>query len=38
MAGRMQARVHSLPVDHTPLASAPQEVVRVIVEAADATL
>ena len=33
MAERMRAHVHSLPVDHTPLASAPQEVVDVIAEA-----
>lgn len=33
MAERMGAHIHSLPVDHTPLASAPQEVVRVIAEA-----
>ena len=38
MAERMQARIYSLDVDHTPLASAPQDVVRVIVEVADATL
>ena len=36
MAGRMGARVHALDVDHTPLASAPDAVVRVILEAADA--
>jgi pimeloyl-ACP methyl ester carboxylesterase len=35
MAERMRARIHSLDVDHTPLASAPESVVRVIVEAAD---
>lgn len=36
MAERMHARIHSLPVDHTPLASAPQQVVHVIVEAGQA--
>lgn len=34
MVERIRARVHSLDVDHTPLASAPAAVVRVIVEAA----
>jgi len=38
MAERMGARIHSLPVDHTPLASAPQEVVQVIAEAAHAVV
>lgn len=38
MAGRMGARIHALDVDHTPLASAPDAVVRVIVEAADAVV
>jgi len=38
MAERIRARVHSLDVDHTPLASAPAAVVRVIVEAADGVL
>lgn len=38
MAERIRARVHSLGVDHTPLASAPDAVVRVIVEAADAVV
>jgi pimeloyl-ACP methyl ester carboxylesterase len=38
MAERMGSRIYSLPVDHTPLASAPQEVVRVIAEAVDAAL
>lgn len=36
MAERMHARTHSLPVDHTPLMSAPQEVVGVIAEAVKA--
>ena len=38
MAERMRAHVHSLPVDHTPLASAPQEVVHVIAEAVRAAV
>jgi hypothetical protein len=38
MADRMQATVRSLPVDHTPLLTAPDEVVAVILEAAQATL
>jgi len=38
MAGRMGASIHALDVDHTPLASAPEVVVRVIVEAADAVI
>jgi len=37
MAGRMSALIDSLAVDHTPLASAPQSVVRLIVEAVDAS-
>lgn len=37
MAGRMSALIDSLAVDHTPLASAPESVVRLIVEAVDAT-
>jgi pimeloyl-ACP methyl ester carboxylesterase len=36
MANRTSARIHSLKVDHTPLVSAPETVVRLIVEAADA--
>ena len=36
MAERIGARIHSFDVDHTPLLSAPETVVRVIVEAADA--
>jgi pimeloyl-ACP methyl ester carboxylesterase len=35
MAERIEARVHSRNTDHTPLASDPQSVVRVITEAAD---
>jgi pimeloyl-ACP methyl ester carboxylesterase len=35
MAERMKARIHSHDVDHTPLSSSPDSVVRVIVEAAD---
>ena len=38
MAGRIKATIRSLSVDHTPLASAPESVVRVIVEAADAVI
>jgi pimeloyl-ACP methyl ester carboxylesterase len=33
MAGRMQARVRSYPVDHTPIVTAPGVVVDIIVEA-----
>jgi len=36
MADRIRARVESFPVGHSPLASAPESVVRVIVEAAEA--
>jgi pimeloyl-ACP methyl ester carboxylesterase len=36
MAERAKARIHAVDVDHTPLASAPQIVTRVLVEAADA--
>jgi pimeloyl-ACP methyl ester carboxylesterase len=38
MAERIGARVHSRDTDHSPLASSPESVVRVIVEAADAVL
>jgi pimeloyl-ACP methyl ester carboxylesterase len=38
MAGRMQATVRSFPVDHTPLLTAPDKVVDIILEAANATL
>lgn len=38
MAERIGARVHSGDTDHSPLASAPESVVRVIVEAADAVV
>lgn len=38
MAQRMGGRVVSLEVDHTPLASAPEQVVALIAEAVDATL
>lgn len=38
MAGRMHATVRSLPVDHTPLLTAPSKVVEIILEAATATL
>jgi len=36
MAKRMGARIRSLPVDHTPLLSAPQKVVDLILEARQA--
>ena len=38
MAERIGARVHSFDVDHTPLASAPEAVARIIFEAADAVV
>jgi len=38
MAERMKATVRSLAVDHTPLLTAPDKVVDIIVEAAEATL
>jgi pimeloyl-ACP methyl ester carboxylesterase len=38
MAARMGAKVHSHPVDHTPMYSEPQVVVNVILEAARETL
>jgi pimeloyl-ACP methyl ester carboxylesterase len=38
MAKRIKARMHSYDTDHTPLTSAPEAVVRVITEAADAGL
>ena len=38
MAERMKATVRSFAVDHTPLLTAPNKVVEVIVEAAQATL
>jgi hypothetical protein len=37
MAVRMKAHIDSQPVDHTPLISAPESVVRLIVEAVDGT-
>lgn len=37
MAERMNAHIHSLPVDHSPLASAPDSVVKLIVAAIDGT-
>jgi pimeloyl-ACP methyl ester carboxylesterase len=37
MAKRMGATTRSLPVDHTPLLSAPKEVVNIILEATHAT-
>jgi hypothetical protein len=38
MAERMRATVRSFAVDHTPLLTAPDKVVDVILEAAKATL
>lgn len=38
MAARMKAKVRSFPVDHTPLLTAPDKVVEIILEAARATL
>jgi hypothetical protein len=38
MAKRMGATTRSLSVDHTPLLSAPQKVVDIIVEASSAAL
>ena len=38
MAGRMGARIHSHPVDHSPMISAPHVVMDVILEAAHETL
>lgn len=38
MAERMKARIDSQPVDHTPLISAPESVVRLIAEAVDGSL
>jgi hypothetical protein len=38
MAERMNATVRSFPVDHTPLLTAPDKVVDIILESAQATL
>src|SRR6476660_934337 len=38
MAKRMQARIHSFDVDHTPLLTAPEKVLEVIISAAQQTL
>ena len=38
MAERIGARIHACDVDHTPLLSAPELVVKVITEAADAVV
>jgi pimeloyl-ACP methyl ester carboxylesterase len=38
MANRMGAKVHSFPVDHSPMISDPQVVINVILEAAHETL
>lgn len=37
MAERIKAKIHSLPVDHSPLTSAPDSVVKLIVAALDGT-
>jgi pimeloyl-ACP methyl ester carboxylesterase len=38
MADRMKAKIHPAPVDHTPMYSAPQVVIDVILDAARTTL
>jgi len=38
MAKRMQARIHSFAVDHTPLLTAPERVLEVIIAAVKETL
>jgi pimeloyl-ACP methyl ester carboxylesterase len=38
MAERISAQIHFLNVDHTPIVSAPESVVRMIIEAADAVV
>lgn len=38
MADRMHAKAHSAPVDHTPMYSAPEVVIDMILEAAHSTL
>jgi pimeloyl-ACP methyl ester carboxylesterase len=38
MAERMQARTHAFAVDHTPLLTAPEKVVEIIIAAAEETL
>jgi pimeloyl-ACP methyl ester carboxylesterase len=38
MAERMGATIHALPVDHTPLLTAAENVVDIILKAAEATL
>jgi pimeloyl-ACP methyl ester carboxylesterase len=38
MAERMKSTIRSFAVDHTPLLTAPDKVVNVILEAAQATL
>ena len=38
MAERMKAKVRSFAVDHTPLLTAPDKVVEIILEAANATV
>ena len=38
MAERMQAHIHAFAVDHTPLLTAPEKVVKIIIAAAEETL
>ena len=38
MANRMRARTHTFAVDHTPLLTAPEKVLQVIIAAAQETL
>jgi hypothetical protein len=38
MADRMGAKIHSFPVDHSPMISKPAVVIEVILEAARKTL
>ena len=38
MAKRMQARIHSFAVDHTPLLTAPERVLEVVIAAVKETL
>jgi len=38
MANRMRASTHELPVDHTPLLTAPEKVLEVIIAAVKETL
>jgi pimeloyl-ACP methyl ester carboxylesterase len=38
MAERMKAKIHAYPVDHTPSITAPEHIIDILMEAADATL